>query len=118
MDIVNRQSIRQEFDRKTEYAELNSLLRQKQQVDMQIADLQQQMAALKRKSADLDARFHEQVIACRPTEICKVGQQARPARSAPAPAKTKKKTNAELVLEALKKDPSLAAKLNLDDLDI
>ena len=107
MEPTDRQSIREEFDRKTEYEKLNSLLANKHQIDEQIADLHQQISALRRKSAELDEEFHREVIKVRPSVL--------------EPAKDKKKpTDTSLlkaILKAAEKNPDIMIKIQ-DELNI
>lgn len=105
METTARQQIRQVHDTQSEYATLNSLLQQKQLVDNQIADLLQQVAALKRKSAELDAQFHKNVISVKPSVVESQKQ------------KTNTQNLASRIIAAMKADPSLARKLEDFDLE-
>ena len=100
-------------DTQTAYQGLNDILARKKQIDDQIADLIQQLAALKRKSASLDKQFHEQCIKVQPSVVGPpTGQTGQ------KPAKPKTPDLAKKIQDAIKKNPHLATKLNSLDLDL
>jgi len=106
MDSQERQQYRQEVDRKTEYANLNAILAEKHKLDMQLADLTQQMAALQRKIAELDKAYHKEIVSVRPTVVVDKTTQSR--------GKSKSLLNA--VLKAAQANPGMLEKIQ-DNLD-
>ena len=101
MESIDRQTVREEFDKKTEYEKLNLLLAQKHQIDENIADLHQQISALRRKSAELDEEFHREVIKVRPSTV-------EPAKDKKKPADT---SLLKAILKAAEKNPELMSRI-------
>jgi len=107
MDTEARNQVRLIHDTKTEYAHLNELIAKKQQLDNQIADLLQQVAALKRKATEIDAQFRKEVISVRPSIV--------PDKST---TKTRTPDKTRQIIDLLKKNPQLISKLADLDLDL
>lgn len=84
------------------YERLNSLLKEKKEVDDMIAELSAQINSLQKRSQTLDEAFHKHVIEVEPTQVIDL----RKPRS-PSPAATSKSQQAKLI-EVLTKNPKLA----------
>ena len=108
MDTPTRQQLRLIHDTENEYANLNDLLAKKKVLEDQLADLLQQAAGLKRRITAIDQEFSKQIISVRPSVVEGKSSQQQ----------TKSKDISQRIAQALKANPSLAAKLADLDLDI
>lgn len=97
MKEVERLTAHRKAELGAKYSELNTILKDIQEINSKIADLSQEINRLTTKKNKLDEQFHREVIKVEPTEVCTLKKN---------PPNIDKEQQHKLI-EAAKKDPAI-----------